>query len=216
MTSRWTRGRRSFPSILAILALLSSTAALNTSISAPAWADEAPSPQSAPAAPLPPQAAPSADVQNREDSATQDNSGKKEQSIQDIVENMPESVLRKRVNLFANGFYLFLIQGRLEYLKKISNLPFYFEDRRADGEDAFVREMDRIIASPRFRNLKIKRYQVFSVEEMEKNFGPRPQKLSEWPIVEGAYFSVAEIGDSAVVVLWHPKGDDFEAVAIHD
>lgn len=134
------------------------------------------------------------------------------------IERMPELMTRRQVYLFADAFYRFLVRGKGNDLRKICTPTFYFEDRQASDDEGFAAELGRLQKSRRGTGLKVKRMQVFSAEEMERAFGKPPVRLAGWPTSDKAYFSVAEIGEEAVVVMWLPQGEGglYYAAALHD
>ena len=48
------------------------------------------------------------------------------------LDRVPEGVVRKPIYAYANFFYIMLLRGKIDFLKKVCQTPFYFENRKAE------------------------------------------------------------------------------------
>ena len=127
-----------------------------------------------------------------------------------------EQQKRNKLHQFAVAFYALLQTKDLDNLPKLC-VPegLYFENRKSDSADNLLKEFVRITQNPRLQNANVSRVQIFSVDEMTKHFGEWPAHLSEWPIDHTKYFSIGQLGDQIIVVLWKESGDLCLAEGIH-
>lgn len=202
----------------------SAAEAAPSAVSAPAVPDTAP-------APAAPQALPSG-------MSAEENDKLAEQMIQNILQGKSEisdeqlAILTKRahetmrlqqeqqkrdkIHQFAVAFYALIQTRDLDNIPKLC-VPdgLYFENRKSASADEQLKEFTRIFNNPRLQNANLARVQIFSADEMMKHFGERPAHLSDWPIDDTKYFSLGQLGDQIIIVLWKASGDLFLAEAIH-
>jgi hypothetical protein len=120
--------------------------------------------------------------------------------------------------LSSRSFFEALLSGDAGRVVEFAGFPFLLEDKKVERADELRTVWAKHLRSKRTDLLALYGIEVFTPAELEKRYGPPPQRLKNWPSKHGAqsFMAVANLSGRAAVVCLRPFGSTWQVVAYHD
>jgi hypothetical protein len=118
----------------------------------------------------------------------------------------------------GRSFFEALIAGDAGRVVEYAGVPFMLEDRRIERPAELRSTWAKHLRSKRTDLMTLYGIEVLTPAEMEKKYGPPPQRLKNWPWRQGQqqYIAVANLSGRAAIVVLKYVGATWQIVAYHD